>query len=286
MGFREDNSPAVWRVTTLLLPIGACVALAAGCGGGDGGDAPLVNPDALLDSAAAHPVKSARIDGQAKLTLDGSSVLSQPVTARVEGPYVSGGGDRIPSFDWKFNVKVLGFGVGGKLVSTGENVLISPFGDNYEVGRDAVAAVNQRIGDTSVSLRELFGAARNEGNEEVDGVETQHVTAEIEGKRVAEAFRPLRDALGLTHFPTPVGRVGAWIGLDDRTVHKLSLDADFGIAPADRPRVGGASGGNLQLGATLDEINEPQSVHVPGGGGYKPIRNLLLTLSDLGAFAP
>ncbi len=273
------------RVITLLLAVVPLAAL-AGCGGGDGGDAPLENPDALLDSAAAHPVRSADVEGQAKLTLEGSTVLSQPVTLRVQGPYVSGGGERIPSFDWKFNVKVLGFGVGGKIVSTGENVFISPFGDNYEVGRDVIAAVNQQVAATSTPARDLFGAARNEGNEEVNGVDTQHVSAEIEGKKVSEAFRPLRDALGLSHFPAPVGRIGAWIGVDDRTVHKLTLDADFGLSPADRARLGGARGGNLQVEAVLDEINEPQSVRIPGGGGYKPIGDLLLTLQDLGAFAP
>jgi hypothetical protein len=275
----------VRRVITLLLVVVPSVAL-AGCGGGDDGNAPLENPDVLLDSAAAHPVRSAEVQAQAKLTLEGSSVLSQPVTLRVEGPYVGGGGDRIPSFDWKFNVKVLGFGVGGKVVSTGENVFLSPFGDNYEVGSDVIAAVNRQVAATSTPARDLFGAARNEGNEEVNGVETQHVSAEIEGKKVSEAFRPLRDTLGFTHFPAPVGRIGAWIGVDDRTVHKLTLDTAFGIAPADRARLGGARGGNLQVEAVLDEINEPQSVHVPGGGGYKPIRDLLLTLQDLGAFAP
>ncbi|HEY6771629.1 MAG TPA: hypothetical protein VI035_04155, partial [Solirubrobacterales bacterium] len=106
----------------LILAMGALAALLVGCGGGDDADRPLVDPDVLLDSAAAHPVRSADVEGQAKLTLEGSSVLRQPVTLRVEGPYLSGGGDRIPSFDWKFNVKVLGFGVGGKAVSTGENV--------------------------------------------------------------------------------------------------------------------------------------------------------------------
>jgi predicted small lipoprotein YifL len=275
----------VRRVITLLLAVVPLAAL-AGCGGGDGGEPPLENPDVLLDSAAAHPVRSADVEGQAKLTLEGSSLLSQPVTARVQGPYVSGGGERIPSFDWKFNVKVLGFGVGGKVVSTGENVFISPFGDNYEVGRDVIATVNQQVAATSMPARDLFGAARNEGNEEVNGVETQHVSAEIEGKEVTEAFRPLRDALGLSHFPAPVGRIGAWIGVDDRTVHKVTLDADFGLAPADRARLGGARGGNLQVEALLDEINEPQSIHIPGGGGYKPIGDLLLTLQDLGAFAP
>jgi hypothetical protein len=265
----------------LILALGMLAVLLAGCGDGDGGDAPLEDPDALLDAAAAHPVRSADVAGEARITLEGSSLLSEPVTVRVEGPYVSGGGERIPSFDWKFNLKVLGFGIGGKLVSTGENVFVSPFGDNYEVGTAAVAAVNQRVAATSVPARDLFGPARNEGNEEVDGTDTQHVSAEIEGKEVTAAFRPLRDALGLSHFPAPVGRLGVWVGIEDRTVHKLALDADFGIAPADRARLGGASGGSIEVEATLDEINEPQSVDVPGGGGYKPIRNLFLTLQDL-----
>jgi hypothetical protein len=271
---------------TLILAIGTLPALIAGCGGGDMGNTPLIDPDLLLDSAAAHPVRSADLEGEARLTLEGSSALSHPITMQVKGPYVSGGGVRIPSFDWKFGVKVLGFGVGGKLVSTGENVFISPFGDNYEVGTDAVAAVNRQVTTTSVPARDLFGTARNEGNAEVNGVETQHVSAELQGKEVPEAFRELRDTLGLTHFPAPVGRIGAWIGVDDRTVHKISLDADFGIAPADRPKFAGAKGGNLQVDVVLDEINEPQSVHIPGGGGYKPIRDLFLTLNDLGAFAP
>jgi hypothetical protein len=262
------------------------VGLLTGCGGGDGSDRPLVDPDALLDSAARHPVRSADLEGQARLTLDGASRLSEPITLRVEGPYVSGGGVRIPSFDWKFTVKVLGFGVTGKLVSTGENVLISPFGDNYELGREVTAAVNSQVAASPVHARDLFGVARNEGNEEVNGVDTQHVSAELEGKSVARALHPLRDALGLTHVPAPVGRLDAWIGLDDRTLHKLSLDADFGIAPADRPNLDGARGGNLQAEATLEDINEPQSVHVPGGGSYRPIRDLFLTLSDLGGFAP
>lgn len=268
-------------VIALLLAGGTSAYLLAGCGGGDGGDAPLVDPDTLLDSAASHPVRSADLEGEARLTLDGSALLSQPVVLRVEGPYVSANGARIPSFDWKFNVKVIGFGVGGKLVSTGENVFISPFGDNYEVGVETIAAVNQEVAASSLQARELFGSARNEGNEQVDGTDTQHVSAELEGKEVAAALHPLRDALGLTHVHTPVGRIDAWVGIDDRTMHKLALDADFGIAPADRPRLGGARGGNLQAQVVLDEVNEPQSVHVPGGGGYKPIRDLLLTLNDL-----
>jgi hypothetical protein len=274
------------RRTSLALAAVLLTLPVAGCGGGDDANAPLVPPGALLDSAAAHPVRSAQVDGEARLTLDGSGTLSQPVTLRVEGPYVSGEGERIPSFDWKASIKVLGFGVGGKLVSTGGNVFLSPFGDNYELGREAIAAINEQVAASSTTARDLFGTARNEGNEDVNGVATQHVNAELNGEEIAAALDPLREALGLTQLQAPAGRIEAWIGLDDRTVHKLALDADFGIAPADRARLGGARGGRLQAEATLDEINEPQTVKVPGGGGYKPIRDLLLTLQDLGGFAP
>jgi hypothetical protein len=269
------------RVITLLLAITTLLGLIAGCDENESEEAPLVNADALLDSAAAHPVRSADLEGRATLVLEGSSLLTEPLTVRVKGPYVSGGGDRIPSFDWNFDVKLMGFGVDGKLVSTGRNVLISPFGDNYEVGRAAFAAINEEVAVNAVPARELFGAARNEGNEEVKGVETQRVSAELDGKTVAQSLHPLRDALGLTHVPAPVGWIEAWIGLEDRTVHKLAVDADFGIAPADRPKLAGARGGSLQVEVVLDEINEPQSVRVPGGGGYEPIRNLFLSLQDL-----
>jgi hypothetical protein len=286
MSEERVGSPAVRAAVTLILAIGTLSALLPGCGGGDDPEAPTVNPEVLLDSASAHPIRSAEVDGQALLTLEGSSVLSQPVTLRVEGPYVSGQGARIPSFDWKFNVKVLGFAVGGKLVSTSDNVFISPFGDNYVVGRRVIASVNRQVAAVSMPARDLFGPARDEGNEEVNGVETQHVSAELQGKKVAEALRPLRDALGLSHFAAPDGRIGAWIGLEDRTIHKLSIDAAFGIAPEDRPKLGGARGGSLDAEVVLDEINEPQTVHIPGGGGHKPIGDLFRTLSDLGAFAP
>jgi hypothetical protein len=274
------------RVITLLLAIGMLPGLLAGCGGGERDEASLVDPEVLLDSAAAHPVRSADLEGQARLSLEGSSLLTEPVPLRFKGPYVSGEGVRIPSFDWKFDVELLGFGVDGQLVSTGRNVLISPFGDNYEVGTDAVAAVNREVAANSVPARELFDAPRNEGNEQVNGVDTQLVSAELDGKTVAQSLRPLRDALGLAHVPAPVGRIEAWIGVDDRTVRKLALDADFGIAPDDRQKLAGASGGSLDVEVVLDEINDPQSVRVPAGGGYKPIRDLLLTLQDLGAFAP
>jgi hypothetical protein len=269
---------------TSILAIGALAGLLAGCGGGDDSRAARANPDALLDSAFAHPVRSAETESRLRFALEGSAALSEPVAVKLTGPYVSGQGARIPSFDWRFKLELLGFDIGGKLVSTGENVFISPFGDNYEVGRDAVAGLNQQVAGLSIRPPEWFGTARYEGEEDVAGVDAAHLSADLQGKKVSETLRPLRDALGLSHFPSPVGRIDAWIGLDDELVHELSIDAAFRFAPEDRAKLGGARGGSLQIDTVLDEINEQQTIRIPGGGGYKPISDLVLTLQDLGAF--
>jgi hypothetical protein len=272
------------RAATLIVAMGTLAALPAGCGGGDGNDAASVKPGALLDSAFAHPIHSAETESSVQLELEGSTALSEPVALKLTGPYLSGQGIRIPSFDWRFKLRLLGFDVGGKLVSTGENIFISPFGDNYEVGRDTVAALNEQLAGLALRPRQWFGSPHYEREEEVSGVDAAHLSAELRGKGVSQALRPLRDALGLSHFPSPAGRIDAWIGLDDETVRELSIDAAFGFAPQDRAKLGGASGGNVRIDTVLDEINERQTIRIPGGGGYKPISDLILTLRDLGAF--
>ena len=54
-----------------------------------------------------------------RLQVSGVPQLSSPVRLKLQGPYVSGGATRIPSFDWRLNATALGFPVGGRLVSTG-----------------------------------------------------------------------------------------------------------------------------------------------------------------------
>jgi hypothetical protein len=61
------------------------------------------------------------------------------------------------------------------------------------------------------------------------------------------ALIPMMDLLGLEHQPVPAGRVDAWIAVDD--------------------------------------VNEPQSLPARPRGVYKPISDLLSTISEFGAYA-
>ncbi|MGC1815421.1 MAG: hypothetical protein WA696_14885, partial [Solirubrobacterales bacterium] len=134
-----------WAMLPALI---AAVAVLAGCGGSGH---PRMNPEAMLDAAASQPLSSAQVEVDLSLQVSGVPQLSSPVRLKLQGPYVSGGGTRIPSFDWRLNATALGFPVGGRLVSTGSNAYLSIYGDNYEVGTDAVAAANQRIRGVAAS---------------------------------------------------------------------------------------------------------------------------------------
>ena len=60
-----------------------------------------VNPQAALDAAAAHPVKSADVAAEVTIQVQGVDRLNGPLRLRVDGPYVAGSASSFPSFDWR-----------------------------------------------------------------------------------------------------------------------------------------------------------------------------------------
>src|SRR5262249_56118958 len=118
------------RLSAALLAFATLIA--AGCGGGDSHH--NVDPEAMLDAAFSKPISSADVDADLALQVTGVPRLRTPARLHLEGPYVSGRGVRIPSFDWDLTAILAGFPVDGRLVSTGENLFLSVYGDTYEVG--------------------------------------------------------------------------------------------------------------------------------------------------------
>ena len=271
-----------------LACLSAAGAIAPGCGGGS--EHHDVNPDALLREAFTHPVSSANVEANLGLQVPGNPVLAQPVRVKVEGPYVSGHGVAIPSFDWSLGAMVAGFGVGGRLISSGQNVFLTIYGDNYEVGTATVAAANRRLQTQTAAAGQAqtlfglhpqrwFGPSRYEGSEEAGGTDSAHLVASLRGNQVAADLAPLNGRLGLAAAPVVTGTVEAWVGFDDHLLHELKLDARI-APPADAPAA--ARTARVTADVVLSDVGKPQTISVPRGGGYKPIRDLLLTLNDLG----
>jgi hypothetical protein len=196
---------------------------------------------------------------------------------RLTGPYVSGGGRQVPKFDWRMNASALGFPVGGHLLSTGTNVYLTVYGNKYEVGTEAVAAANQRIQESAaIQPRSWFGRPRVEGEGHEGGEDCERISAPLRGGAVARDVEPLLSGLGLTETPSVSGTATACVGYDDRVLHQLEVNA----------ALTGQESVELDLDVEISDVGEPQNISAPEGGGYRPIRDLALTLNDLGVSIP
>ncbi|MGH2983453.1 MAG: hypothetical protein ACRDK5_04240 [Solirubrobacterales bacterium] len=247
------------------------VALCSGLGvvacGGDE-EPRQVDPEALLDTAFSHPVNSAVTRIELAAGADAVPALSVPVMISLDGPYVSGGGVRLPSADWDLEAEVAGFGIEGELVSTGDNVYLSVFGDNYQLGRAAIVARREALSEPGLDPRSWFGPAAYEGDEEVEGTATARIDAPLRGAQLAADLEEFGGRLGLPPVrpPSERGTIQAWIGIDDGIVRELRIDA----------------GEDLAADVVLSNVGEPREITIPAGGGFKPIGDLLSSLQELG----
>ncbi len=265
----------------------ACAAVAAMLAGCGGSSHETVNPEAMLDAAAAHPVKSANTDLDLRVAVHGVEQLSGPLRLRLSGPYVSGAGGMVPQFDWRMNASALGFPVGGHLVSTGDNAFLTVYGDTYEVGADAVASANARIAQSPpIHPRSWLGHARVAGQGNEGGEDCERISAPLRGDAMARDLEPLFGGLGLTETPTVTGRATACVGFDDRVLHELEIGAVLGVPPADQAALRGATSIAVELDLVISDVGQVQEISPPRGGGIRPIRDLALTLNDLGVPIP
>ncbi len=268
----------------IILPI-LCVAVvnAAGCGATHHDS---VNPKLMLNAAFAHPISSAQTDMDLTLRVNGLEQLSGPLKVRLSGPYVSSGGETIPKFDWRLSASALGFPVGGHLVSTGTNVYVTIYGSTYEVGMASVAAANQRLAQApNVYPRSWIGEPGIVGEGHEGGQDCERIEGKVRGETVARDLSPIAADLGFSEPPSVRGRAAACVGFDDRVLHELRLTGVLAIPAADQPRLGGATSIAFDLDVELSDIGEPQEISAPHGD-VRPIRDLGLTLQDLGVPIP
>jgi hypothetical protein len=266
----------------------AAILMLSLLGCGDSGH-DRVDPQTMLQQAGAHPIHSADLDIDATLRLNGGGSLSEPIHVHLAGPYASNGSAALPSFDWRVNASALGFPVGGHLVSTGDNVYLTVYGNQYQVGEASVAAVNDRIASAASS-----GPAPSPahwlirptvvGEGSAGGVDCELISGGPRWDLFADQLGALTGAAG-SAAPVISGSGTVCVGYDDRVLHGIDLDARLTFPPEARARLGGASGAHIEADVEISDVGEAQQVAAPRGQ-YRPIRDLLLSLNDLGVPIP
>jgi hypothetical protein len=284
-----------------LVLLALLAALLSACGGGNS-----ANVKDTLDKAFSTPIKSARIDLEVTLQLDGVKQLKGPVKLSVQGPYETGGKQTIPKTDWDIAASAAGQNFSAGFISTGDNAWVGFQGQNYEVGKASVAQINQQIkqaaGKTKQKGLSQFGIdprgwlkdAKDEGTEKVAGVDTNHVSAALDvGKFLDDLNKIVKKAGGTTTGQITAAqkqqiqdvvkdpRFDVYAGKSDNVIRRLSADLSFTVPSDKQAQVGGLKSGTLSFSIEFANVGKPQTITAPTSA--KPLSELTSQLGGIGS---
>jgi len=294
----------------LLALLFATLALAS-CGGGDDKE----NVQDLLDKAFSSSIKSANLKLDAQVQLKGSPGLDRPVRITAAGPFRTNEG-KLPSVDIDLKVGTDGGGqtVTTGFLSTGDRAFVKFQDVYYEQPASEVAKANRSIAqnrDRRGSLRGLgldprtwLADAKDEGEEEIAGVKTRHVSGKLDVEAVMrnlnEFVRKSGAALGGATGQAPpqplsaedIRRVGevvrdptfhVYVGERDDIIRRVAGKIEFDVPEESRQGLGGIQSGSIEFEIELADVNGDQQIEAPanarplsaltrslGGGGTLP----------------
>jgi hypothetical protein len=282
--------------------IGATASLAlAGCGG------PEQDPEEVLDRAFGQSIGSAQMRLSVDVDLEGIPGAEEPTSIQLEGPYESGDERTLPSFDLAASVDSgsLPAPAGAvRLVSTGDNFYLELAGNAYEAGRDAIRseleARRRQQGEEDsnpfgVDPRSWLVDPSIEGTEELDGVETTHVTAAIsvpamiddlneaasEAAAAGDQTAPVLTEEQIAQIEEVVQNpvFDLYAGEEDGKIRRLTGALDFQVPEADRAALGGLSGGRVSFELTFTDVGQPVEISAPEDA--RPIEDLAKEMQAL-----
>src|SRR5918992_1063080 len=181
---RPTILPGVRRLVFLLL-VASCVL--AACGGDDDTD----SVENLLDRAFSGEIRSADLRLEAEIEMTG--LLDDPIRIEAEGPFRTNEG-KLPSADIELRIGADGGGqtVTSGVLTTGDRAFVKFQDVYYEQPPERVREANEALrrnsdGSADRSLSELgldprswLAEAEDEGDAEVAGVETRHVSGTLD----------------------------------------------------------------------------------------------------------
>jgi hypothetical protein len=263
----------------------------ASCGGGDDTE----DVQDLLDKAFSASIKSADLNVDASIQLKGSPGLERPVRISAAGPFRTNEG-KLPSVDIELKIGTDGGGqtVTTGFLSTGDRAFVKFQDVFYEQPKSQVARANRSIAENSGkrgSLRALgldprswLAEAKDEGEEEIAGVNTRHVSGTLDVEAVMRNLnrfvRRSGDALGGATGQDPpqplsaedIRKVGEvvrdptfhiYVGEDDDIIRRLAGKIEFEVPGDNRQELGGIESGAIEFEIEFADVNGDQEIEAP-----------------------
>ena len=270
-----------------LAVLASAVALVlAACGvGSNAGSAAA--PDGIFATA----VGSADVTFDLRARFEGDPELDDPMRLRAEGPYVNGPERKLPSLDWDVEVDGQDMSVDFGVISTGDNVWVEWMGTAYEVGEERIAEVNRKIAehpeDIGLDPQRWLVNREEEGEEEVDGVDTIHWSADVDVARFLDDLDEAAERMGrpaderltpeerrLIVEAVDTAEVNVWVGQEDNILRRFTLELDFTV-PEEVREPDGVESGEIDLLLELSDVNGDQASRIVAPSSSRPIEELL-----------
>lgn len=294
-----------WTLT-FALALTATIALAA-CGGDSGGDE---DPNEVLQATFSNQesVDSGVFDISVDVSAEGGDNAGS-FEASLGGPFESGG-DGFPSFDIdaELNLDSSIQDVSGSagLTSTGDSAFVSFQDTDYEIPAQAFnqfattftqlqfetqAQADKQGGNflSSVGIdpTNWLTDVSNEGDEDVEGDETIHITGKADVPKLVEDIKKIAENAPQAAEQVTPAQLGEldqlgdiiesadfdiFTGKDDDILRKLEASMKL------NPPEGSAGAGtpdnvSLNFSVTFSDINEPQEISAPSDA--QPLQGLL-----------
>jgi len=289
----------------LLLALALVVptlALAA-CGGDDSGTDESAQQLINQTFSGEKKVDSGKVnlDLSAKLEATGAaaSQLEGPISLKLTGPFQSQGEDKLPEVDFDMTISAGGQKFTAGAVTTNDQAFISYQRTDYRIPQDQFDRYKRQVERESrqqnneqqnqfdlaslgVNPRDWLQNPKKESEEDVGGVETVHVSADV---RVGALLKDVNDLirragrLGLQNEQVPqripertqrqieesvkTAQFDLWTGKDDKIMRRLEIEFSFDLPEELRGQAQGVSGGTVDMNVEITELNEDQEIEVP-----------------------
>jgi len=268
----------------------ATLALAS-CGGGDETE----NVQDVLDKAFSSSIKSADLKLDASIQLKGSPALDKPVRISATGPFRTNEG-KLPSVDVDLKIGSDGGGqtVTTGFLSTGDRAFVKFQDIYYEQPKSEVAKANRALAENKNqrgSLRALgldprswLKEAKDEGDEDIAGVKTRHVSGKLDVEAVMRNLntfvRKSGAALGGATGQAPpkslseadIRKVGevvrdptfhVYVGKEDDIIRRVAGKIEFDVPEESRQSLGGIQSGSIEFEIEFAKVNGDQVIEAP-----------------------
>lgn len=293
------------RILALLsLALLAALAISA-CGGSSGGDE---DPQQVLDATfnGDQTITSGNLDLSISVDAQGGSSAGT-LEAGLSGPFQSSDNGGVPQFDLTADAKLdssaQDFSGSAGLISTGDSAFVSFQDTDYEVPADiysqfkasydqaqqqsqAQQTQNQNfLSGLGVNPSNWLTDLSNEGNEDVDGTDTIHISGQADVPKLVADLKTIIEkvpqAAGqvspaqLSQFDQLSGLVKSadfdiFTGADDDILRKLEANIEI-----DPPAGSSGAPDSLTIGFTVafSDVNQPQTISAPTNA--QPLSGLL-----------